>query len=58
MVNESEVTDNKSQWEMWTANKKGYASWLQEKIQSRPERSHGFHHRGQYQEEQSGQQTD
>jgi pyruvate ferredoxin oxidoreductase delta subunit len=58
MVNESEFNDNKSQWEMWAANKEGYASWLQEKIQSRPERSHGFHHRGQYQEEQSGQQTD
>ncbi len=51
MVNESEFTDNKRQWDMWTGDKEGYAVWLKEKIQHRPERSHGFHHRGQYGEE-------
>ncbi|MFQ5902919.1 MAG: 4Fe-4S dicluster-binding protein, partial [Candidatus Binatia bacterium] len=60
MVNESEFADNKRQWEMWTADKEGYAVWLKEKIQHRPERSHGFHHRGQYSEEGTEQieQTD
>ncbi|MFQ5852418.1 MAG: (4Fe-4S)-binding protein [Candidatus Binatia bacterium] len=57
MVNESEFADNESQWEMWTADKEGYARWVKSKIEHRPERSHGFHHRGQYQRE-SVQQTD
>ncbi|HBA41017.1 MAG: hypothetical protein A2W66_05850 [Deltaproteobacteria bacterium RIFCSPLOWO2_02_56_12] len=51
MVNETQFEDNKSQWEMWTKDKNGYAGWLAKKIEHRPERSHGFHHRGQYEGE-------
>ena len=58
MVNESEFADNASQWEMWRADKESYAGWLKGKIESRPEdRSHGFHHRGQYEGEKV-EQTD
>ena len=31
--------------------KHGYKTWLQEKIESQPERSHGFRYRGQYEEQ-------
>ncbi len=51
MVNEMEFRDNNSQWEMWKKDKAGYKAWLQEKIQHRPERSHGFRYRGQYEEQ-------
>jgi pyruvate ferredoxin oxidoreductase delta subunit len=51
MVNETEFTDNSSQWEAWRKDQKGYETWLAEKIKSRPERSHGFRYRGQYEEQ-------
>ncbi|MDR7521190.1 MAG: 4Fe-4S dicluster-binding protein [Armatimonadota bacterium] len=51
MVNESAFTDNASQWEMWKADRAGYQAWVAEKIQHRPDRSHGFRYRGQYQEQ-------
>ncbi len=39
-------------------DKESYAGWLKGKIESRPEeRSHGFHHRGQYEGEKV-EQTD
>jgi pyruvate ferredoxin oxidoreductase delta subunit len=57
MVNESEFENNASQWEAWTADKEIYAGWLKGKIENRPERSHGFHHRGQYEGEKV-EQTD
>jgi hypothetical protein len=51
MVNETAFEDNASQWEAWRKDKKGYESWLADKIKSRPERSHGFRYRGQYEEQ-------
>jgi pyruvate ferredoxin oxidoreductase delta subunit len=51
MVNETEFRDNSSQWEAWKKDKDGYKAWLKEKIESRPERSHGFRYRGQYKEQ-------
>ena len=51
MVNETAFRDNSSQWEAWKKDKTGYNTWLQEKITSRPERSHGFRYRGQYKEQ-------
>jgi pyruvate ferredoxin oxidoreductase delta subunit len=48
MVNEAEFTDNASQWKMWKNDKQGYDKWLKEKIAAKPERSHGFRYRGQY----------
>jgi pyruvate ferredoxin oxidoreductase delta subunit len=51
MVNEEAFEDNDSQWEMWKKDKKKYAVWLTEKIANKPDRSHGFHHVGQYAEE-------
>jgi pyruvate ferredoxin oxidoreductase delta subunit len=51
MVNEEAFDDNASQWEMWVKDKKGYAAWLAEKITNLPDRTHGFHHIGQYAEE-------
>jgi len=51
MVNEAAFRDNSSQWEAWKKDKTGYNTWLQEKIASRPERSHGFRYRGQYKEQ-------
>ena len=51
MVNETEFRDNASQWEMWRKDKEGYKTWLEEKIKSHPERSHGFRYRGQYEEQ-------
>ena len=49
MVNEVAFQDNSSQWEAWRKDKDGYKTWLIEKIEHRPERSHGFRFRGQYQ---------
>jgi pyruvate ferredoxin oxidoreductase delta subunit len=51
MVNEEAFDNNDSQWEMWTKDKEEYATWLSEKIKDLPNRSHGFHHVGQYVEE-------
>ena len=51
MVNESAFADNTSQWAMWKANKETYKTWVQEKIQHVPDRSHGFRYRGQYDEQ-------
>jgi pyruvate ferredoxin oxidoreductase delta subunit len=51
MVNEVEFHDNASQWEMWRKDKQGYLAFLNGKIEQRPERSHGFRYRGQYQEQ-------
>ncbi len=51
MVNETEFEDNASQWEAWRKDKAGYEAWLADKIKSRPERSHGFRYRGQYEEQ-------
>ena len=35
----------------WKEDKEGYQGWLKEKIANRPERSHGFRFRGQYEEQ-------
>ncbi len=53
MVNEAEFTDNAGQWEMWQKDKDGYKKWMTELIQKQKaqDRSHGFHHVGQYKEE-------
>jgi pyruvate ferredoxin oxidoreductase delta subunit len=51
MVNEAAFTDNQSQWEMYKQDKAGYKAWVEAKIKERPERSHGFRYRGQYQEQ-------
>jgi pyruvate ferredoxin oxidoreductase delta subunit len=51
MVNEVAFRDNSSQWEAWRKDKDGYKTWLKEKIEHKPERSHGFRYRGQYQEQ-------
>ncbi|MBI2248018.1 MAG: (4Fe-4S)-binding protein [Armatimonadetes bacterium] len=51
MVNEAAFSDNASQWEMWKQDKSVYKSWLTEKIEHKPERSHGFRIRGQYQDQ-------
>jgi pyruvate ferredoxin oxidoreductase delta subunit len=48
MVNETAFADNASQWEMWKNDKATYKTWVQEQIQHKPERSHGFRIRGQY----------
>src|SRR2546430_14685245 len=49
--NEAAFGDNKSQWEMFKTDKAGYKAWVDTKIAHRPERSHGFRYRGQYQEQ-------
>jgi mono/diheme cytochrome c family protein len=36
---------------MWKADKAGYQTWLADKIQHRPERSHGFQVRGLYEKQ-------
>jgi pyruvate ferredoxin oxidoreductase delta subunit len=51
MVNEAAFEDNASQWEMWQQGHETYNAWVAEKITHRAERSHGFHHIGQYEEE-------
>ena len=51
MVNEVAFCDNASQWEMWKKDKESYRKWLEQKIEHRPERSHGFRYRGQYEEQ-------
>jgi pyruvate ferredoxin oxidoreductase delta subunit len=51
MVNESAFHDNKSQWEAWRKDAPAYEATLAGWIKNRPERSHGFNHRGGYEEE-------
>jgi pyruvate ferredoxin oxidoreductase delta subunit len=51
MVNETEFSNNSSQWEMWRKDKPEYGKWLKEKIAVHPERTHGFRYRGQYEEQ-------
>ena len=54
MVTETAFADNTSQYEMWKQDAPGYQGWLQEKIaeaKTVEHRAHGFHHRGQYDEE-------
>ena len=55
MINETEFTDNASQWEAWRKDKPAYESWLVKTIANRPERSHGFRYRGQYEEQVPGE---
>ena len=60
MVNEAEFNDNDSQWEAWQKDKDGYKKWMTELIdkQKLTERTHGFHHIGQYAEEAAAQAED
>jgi pyruvate ferredoxin oxidoreductase delta subunit len=54
MVAETKFRDNAGQWEAWRKDAKGYAGWVAEKIEKGPQgeaRSHGFRHRGQYEEQ-------
>jgi pyruvate ferredoxin oxidoreductase delta subunit len=54
MVNETAFADNSSQYEMWKQDTQGYQGWMQDKIataKTTEHRGHGFHHRGQYDEE-------
>ncbi len=51
MVYENQFQDNASQWQMYKKDPKEYKAWVQEKIQTRAERTHGFRYRGQYQEQ-------
>jgi pyruvate ferredoxin oxidoreductase delta subunit len=51
MVNETEFTDNASQWMQWKKDPQGYQEWLKTTIANRPERSHGFRFRGQYEQQ-------
>ncbi len=59
MVNEEAFTDNSSQYDHWKADRDGYMKWLDEmiarsqadKAETANQRSHGFHHWGQYKEE-------
>ena len=53
MVNESEFQNNSSQWEHWNEDREGYNNWMMSLIQGTKDsdRSHGFHHVGQYKEE-------
>ena len=51
MINETAFSDNDSQWEAWRKDKPAYQSWLVKTIADRPERSHGFRYRGQYEEQ-------
>jgi pyruvate ferredoxin oxidoreductase delta subunit len=51
MVNETSFTDNSSQWEAWRQNPEQYKGTLASLIANRPERSHGFRFRGQYEEQ-------
>ncbi|HEX9578640.1 MAG TPA: 4Fe-4S dicluster-binding protein [Myxococcales bacterium] len=55
MINETDFTDNASQWEAWRKDKPEYKSWLVKTIANKPERSHGFRFRGQYEEQVPGE---
>jgi pyruvate ferredoxin oxidoreductase delta subunit len=54
MINETSFENNDSQWEAWRKDKPAYSSWLVKTIADRPERSHGFRYRGQYEEQVPG----
>ncbi|MBI2171399.1 MAG: (4Fe-4S)-binding protein [Chloroflexi bacterium] len=53
MVNEAHFNDNSSQYDWFQRDKDGYLRWLTETVaqQKGEQRSHGFHHWGQYKEE-------
>ncbi len=51
MVNETSFPDNASQWEAWRKDPAAYSEWVAKTIANRPERSHGFRYRGQYEEQ-------
>ena len=51
MVNETNFSDNSSQWQAYRKDPEGYKSTLASLIANRPERSHGFRFRGQYEEQ-------
>ncbi|HUC61667.1 MAG TPA: 4Fe-4S dicluster-binding protein [Alphaproteobacteria bacterium] len=57
MVGEEAFTDNRSQWEAWSKDKRGYAEWLAEVRRAEITRSHGLHHVGQYAEEIAAEET-
>jgi pyruvate ferredoxin oxidoreductase delta subunit len=54
MVNETHFHDNASQWQAYRKDAEGYKSTLASLIATRPERSHGFRFRGQYEEQVPG----
>src|SRR6184192_1325 len=51
MVNETNFSDNSSQWQAYRQDAEGYKANLASLIATRPERSHGFRFRGQYEEQ-------
>lgn len=51
MIDESHFSDNESQWQAYRKAPDAYKSWLVQTIANRPERSHGFRYRGQYEEQ-------
>jgi len=51
MVNETRFRDNASQWQAWRKDPEAYKRSVVALIGDRPERSHGFRYRGQYQEQ-------
>ena len=51
MVNETHFHDNSSQWEAFRKDADSYKTTLAEWIKDRPQRSHGFWVRGQYEEQ-------
>jgi pyruvate ferredoxin oxidoreductase delta subunit len=54
MVNETHFHGNASQWQAWRHDKDSYQTSLAQLIATRPERSHGFRFRGQYEEQVPG----
>jgi pyruvate ferredoxin oxidoreductase delta subunit len=51
MVSENRFRDNASQWAAWRKDPAAYGHWLAETIRARPDRSHGFRFRGQYEQQ-------
>jgi pyruvate ferredoxin oxidoreductase delta subunit len=51
MIEETHFHDNAGQWEAWRKDHDGYEAWVKTTIAGRPERSHGFRFRGQYEEQ-------
>lgn len=51
MIPEWAFTDNASTYEMWKKDPDAYRKWFEEKVALRVPRSHGYHHKGQYEEE-------
>ena len=51
MVPESAFTDNASTYDMWKKDPDAYQRWFEEKVAAAIPRSHGYHHKGQYEEE-------